>query len=94
MHRDDLTDLFEQALDEGDGEFIWRALTPDLPSASGEGSSLFNEPHFVEALERFIGKNRLSIATAHSRHHLRSALARLKEKARTKPVRHFQIPLI
>jgi hypothetical protein len=94
MVKDDLSDLFEQALDKGDGEFIWRALEPDWPSASGEGPSLFNDPHFVKELERFIEKNRLSIATAHTRHQLRLALSRLKEKVRQKPVRHFQIPSI
>jgi ribosome recycling factor len=55
---------------------------------------LFNDPHFVKELERFIEKNRLSIATAHTRHQLRLALSRLKEKVRQKPVRHFQIPSI
>lgn len=94
MYKDDLTDLFEKALNEGDGEVIWRALEPDLPSASSEGSRLFNDPNFVKEFEHFIGKNRLSIATAHSRHTLRLALERLKAKISAKPVRHFQIPSI
>ena len=94
MYKEDLNDLFQRALDEGEGEIIWRALNPHLPSASGEGSSLFNDPNFVQTLERFIVKNRLSIASAYSRYKLRSALAKWLVKTNLKPVRRFQIPSI
>ena len=100
MYEDDLTNLFEKALKEGECGLIWRALSSHLPSASAEASSLFNDPYFVREFERFIERNRLSIGTANIRYKLRLWLSNLKanqkEKSvpKGKPIRRFKIPAI
>lgn len=94
MYSDDLSDLFEKSLNEGDGEYIWRALNPTLPSDSPEGSNLFNDPNLVQEVDRFVQKNRLFIATAHCRFTLRKVLAGLKKETKVKPVRRFKIPAV
>ena len=48
------TALFEKALDEGDGEYIWKALHDQLSVGSDNGSGLFGDPHFVKEVEDII----------------------------------------
>ncbi len=94
MYKDTLNALFEKVLSEGDAEYLSRMLDPELMSGSADGSRLFDDPKFIREVERFIVKNRLSIATSYSRFLLRRARARLEAKYKGSTSGEFKIPAV
>ena len=94
MYKDTLNTLFEKVLNEGDGEDISRMLDPELMPGSADGSGMFDDPKFIREIERFIVKNRLSIATSYSRFLLRRARAKLEASYKGSTSGEFKIPAV